>query len=526
MKTKRLIIGLLTVAVLLPFEPVAAQKVDKKTPVTENDYFRLISIPLPEDVVLEVGGLDWLDKEMTRLAVCTRRGELWQIDNLYQNEPALAGKLLKVKTADGKTIEVEPRPEQIVKFKQMLFGLHEPLGMVVQPDGIYLAQRGELTRVKDENGDGRIDLVETFSRGWETSGGYHEYAFGPKLDREGNFWVTLNRPFGEGQEGSALWRGWAVKIDRQGKMHPVCPGLRSPCGLGMNSEGDMFYTDNQGDWTAVCKLSHLKTGSFQGEAVGLKSTDHPLSTMKNPGKGFPISGLMWREAAEKMPQLVPPAVWFPYPVMGRSHSDVQTDVTKGKFGPFANQVFVGDQANAIIVRVFLEKVDGEYQGACFPFRKGFQSGVLRMCWGHDGSMFVGGTNRGWGGGSKPYSLERLVWTGETPFEIVEMQARPTGFKLTFTQPVDPATAADVKSYALQCWTYKYHSGYGDPPQDTKPLMVKSATVGEDGKSVTLVIEGLETFYVHELKANGIRNRDGQPLLHPEAYYTLTRIPKS
>ena len=98
--------------------------------------------------------------------------------------------------------------------------------------------------------------------------------------------------------------------------------------------------------------------------------------------------------------------------------------------------------------------------------------------------------------------------------------------LTAHQPVDPVSAADVKSYALQCWTYKYHSGYGDPPQDTKPLMVKSATVGEDGKSVTLVIEGLETFYVHELKANGIRNRNGQPLLHPEAYYTLTRIPKS
>jgi hypothetical protein len=99
----------------------------------------------------------------------------------------------------------------------------------------------------------------------------------------------------------------------------------------------------------------------------------------------------------------------------------------------------------------MEKVDGEYQGACFPFRKGFQSGVLRMCWGHDGSMFVGGTNRGWGGGSRPYSLERHVWTGQAPFEVHEMRATPTGFNVSFTEPINPETAKDVKSYAMKCW---------------------------------------------------------------------------
>ena len=38
---------------------------------------------------------------------------------------------------------------------------------------------------------------------------------------------------------------------------------------------------------------------------------------------------------------------------------------------------------------------------------------------------------------KPYSLERLVWTGKMPFEIHEMRAKPDGFELTFTKPVDP-----------------------------------------------------------------------------------------
>lgn len=467
---------------------------------TEDDYYKLITYTLPEDVVLEVGGLDWLDKAKSSLAACTRRGELWKIDNLYGEPPA-------------------------PKFQRMLFGLHEPLGVLVKPEGIYMAQRGELSRAKDLDGDGKIDVVEAFCNQWEISGSYHEYAFGPKEDRDGNLWVTLNRPFGGGQEATALWRGWAVKIDKKGQLHPVCPGLRSPCGLGSNSEGDMFYTDNQGDWVAVCKLSHLKPGLFQGQTTGLESCHHPLSTMKPLPKGMPISGLNWGDAVAKMPYLVPPAVWFPYPEMGRSHSDFIYDNTGGKFGPFANQLFVGDQGNAIVVRVCLEKVDGEYQGACFPFRKGFASGVLRLAWGHDGSMFAGCTNRGWGGGPKPYGLNRVVWTGKTPFEVLEMKATPDGYRLTFTEPVDPVTAGDVKSYNVESWTYRYHSNYGDKPQNQHPLKVTAAKVSADGKTVDLAIEGREPFYVDQVRMDGIRNRDGRGLLHPIGYYTLNRIPK-
>lgn len=517
---------LLTLALLLATSfppPATAQK--KAPPPTESDYYRIISFPLPPNVVLEVGGMDFLDKAKTKLLVATRRGEIWRVDNPYAEEPALEGKAIKKKGPDGKESDVQPDPKKIVHYHSMVSGLHEPLGLLRRDDGIFVAQRGELTRLADTRKTGRFDLVENFCSEWETSGGYHEFAFGPKEDRDGNLWVTLNRPFGEGQEGRALWRGWAVKIDRKGVLHPVCPGLRSPCGLGTNAAGDMFYTDNQGDWTAACKLSHLKPGLFQGEAYALGSCDHPKSTMKHPGKGFPKSGLLWPEAVKEMPQLVPPAVWFPYPTMGQSHSDIICDTTGGKFGPFANQLFVGDQTRAFLVRVFLEKVDGEYQGACIPFRKGFQSGVLRMCWGQDSSMFVGGTNRGWGGGAKPYSLERLVWTGKTPFEVHEMHATPTGFRVTFTEPVDAATAADLKSYAMRIWTYRYHSGYGDPPREEQDLAIKQAKVSEDGKSVALEIDGMKPYYVHWLKLPGVRNRDGLPLLHSDAYYTLNRMPK-
>src|SRR5262249_40561168 len=97
--------------------------------------------------------------------------------------------------------------------------------------------------------------------------------------------------------------------------------------------------------------------------------------------------------------------------------------------------------------------------------------------------------------------------------------------LSFTQPVDAATAGDVSSYAMRCWTYRYHSGYGDPPRELQSLTVRKATAAKDGLSVDLEIDGMKPYYVHELLLKGVRNLDGQSLRHPEAFYTLNRIPK-
>ncbi len=515
----RILAGLFFLFVTSGFDTFAnAQK-----KLQEEDFYRMITIPLPEDLVLEVGGLDWLDKGKDRLVICTRRGEVWLLDNPYADPPHLPQDADASKKKNKQT-EKKIDPANLVRFKRMLFGLHEPLGVLVQPDGIYLAQRSELTRIKDVDGDDRIDIVKTFCKDWEISGSYHEYAFGPKLGSKGDFWVTLNRPFGGQPEGKANWRGWAVRIDKNGKMHPVCTGLRSPAGLGANHIGDMFYTDNQGDWVAVCKLGHLKPGVYHGNPTGLATCDHPMSNVKNPGK-IP-NGLKMAEAAQKIANLQLPAVWFPYPHMGRSHSDIVCDETGGKFGPFAKQLFVGDQATSQIVRVYLEKVGGEYQGACFPFRRGFQCGVMRMCWGKDGSMFAGQTNRGWGSsGGKPYGLQRVVWTGKTPFEVLEMKAKSDGFELTFTQPVEPKTAKDLGSYKMQSWTYYLHNNYGCKPIDTHPLKITKVEVGRDNLSVRLIVKGLQPGYVNELRLSGVRSAEGLPLLHAEAYYTLNKIPE-
>ncbi len=188
-------------------------------------------------------------------------------------------------------------------------------------------------------------------------------------------------------------------------------------------------------------------------------------------------------------------------------------------------MFVGDQTHSTVMRVFLEKVNGRYQGACFPFKQGFGSGSLSLLMTKSGSMFVGGTNRGWGSrGNKPFSLERLNWTGKVPFEVHEMRAKPDGFELTFTKPVDPGTAGDVKSYRLPTYTYIFQSDYGSPEVDHTDATIERVVVANDNLSVRLYVKGLQEGHIHELHMDGVKSGDSLPLLHNVAYYTLNYIP--
>ncbi len=491
----------------------------------ESDFYRIVSVvvsktnadsraenwnPPPDDLALEVSGIAVLDDR--RVAVAIRKGEIWFLDGVYEEPP------------------------NNLRYLRFASALHEPLGLLRVGDALYCAQRSELTAIRDTDGDQVADEYRTVAKGWGVTGNYHEYAYGPKMDGAGNLWITLN--IGMGLTGEQLdrivpnaplgykqgrWRGWGMQVKPNGELIPMAAGMRSPCGLGANAAGDMFYTDQQGNWVATNSLHHLRSGAFYHHAESLASMNLPGSTIRDVHE-VP-DGLPLPDALKKMPQLKPPAVWFPYKKMGQSTTDIQLDASDGKFGPFTGQLFVGEFTQAGMQRVFLEKVDGEYQGACFPFRSGFASAVLRLGQGTDGSMFVGLTNRGWSSlGLASHGLQRLVWTGKTPFEIIEMQSRSDGFELVFTKPVDRTSAGRPESYTMRSYTYLFHSTYGSDEIQNQDLTIRSATVSEDGLRVRLEVSGLRELYVHELVAAGVRDFEGQPLLHADAYYTLNRIP--
>jgi hypothetical protein len=107
-----------------------------------------------------------------------------------------------------------------------------------------------------------------------------------------------------------------------------------------------------------------------------------------------------------------------------------------------------------------------------------------------------------------------------------MRIKSDGFELTFTQPADEKTLADLSSYTMESYTYIYQKGYGSPEVDQSEPIIKKAIPGKDGKSVRLQVRGMVKGNVHELKMPGIRLRGlDQPLLHEVAYYTLNEFPE-
>ena len=50
----------------------------------------------------------------------------------------------------------------------------------------------------------------------------------------------------------------------------------------------------------------------------------------------------------------------------------------------------GELAHGGVKRVFVEKVNGAYQGCVFRFIQGLEAGVNRMVYGPDGALYIGG----------------------------------------------------------------------------------------------------------------------------------------
>lgn len=487
----------------------------------EEDFFRITKVSAPEGTLLEVGGLTMLPNG--DLGIATRRGDIFVVQNPTSKRPF---------------------------FRKFASGLHEVLGLAYKDGSLYCAQRGELTKMTDTNNDGKADLFETVYA-WPLSGHYHEYSFGPTIAPDGTFFVTGNVAFGDEEwwrgESRVPWRGWTMKISENGQMQPWATGMRSPAGHGL-IDGEFFYADNQGDWQGSGGVVHVKKGVFTGHPAGLRWTGLANSPLKltadqlftqvsnrqnkddngryiKPENVVNETPDLLFKVKEKFPEIQTPAVWLPHGILGISNSQI-VNIPQGVFGPFAGQQLVGDQGMSIISRVMLEKVNGEYQGASIMFRSGFRSGVMRMAFAPDGSLFVGETNRGWGSaGDANEGLQRLVWNNGIPFEMRTVRAMPDGFEVEFTKPVTKASADDLASYSVESFIYKYQPVYGSPTINKERHAIKGVKLSDDGLRARLVVDNLRKNYIHQLTLDGVRSDDGSySLVHPIAYYTLNNIP--
>lgn len=475
-----------------------------------SDCYRVENVPTPRGIAPELGGIAFTSDG--QLAATFRRGYLYLLD-----------------PAKG-------------TWRKFASGFQTPLGIMPgKPGEFYVAHLPELTRVADTDGDGTADVYETVSDGWGMSGNYHEFVYGPVRDKDGSFFIALGsssnnalprppvrgeltqrgRQAKEPREGlvnrvqhysPTPYRGCVVKIGPDGNLRLFATGFRQPNGLVIGPEGDLFVTDNQGDWVGTSPLFHVVEGGFYG---------HPSSLNWDPALGgrdpvdVPVDELARRRKL--------PVIAFPQNDMGGSVAQPLFDLSGGKFGPYAGQVFVAEWTYPRILRADLEKIGGDYQGASFIFVEGngLRTGNNRIAFAPDGkSLYAAQTSRIWGSGE---GLQRIVFSGKVPMDIATMRLTKTGFELTFTKPVDPETAKSPAVYSMIHYYYLYHAVYGSPKTDITPAKVTSVSISPDGRRVNLTLEKLVPRRVYELRPGRIKSADGEPLATRLAAYTLNRL---
>ncbi|MCW5924955.1 MAG: DUF1080 domain-containing protein [Saprospiraceae bacterium] len=432
----------------------------------------------PDEFLPKVAGMDFLPDGRLLVSTWDAMGAVYVLENVQSGDP------------------------KKIKLKMIAKGLAEPLGLKVVGKDIFVLQKQELTKLIDHNGDDVIDEYQCFAKGWKASANFHEFAFG--LAHKGDYLyaalATAILPGGASARPQIADRGKVVQISlKDGSIEFIARGLRTPDGIGIGPDGELFVTDNQGDWLPSSKLVHVKPGAFFG-SYSVDST-----------------------AVAQLP-VQHPVAWLPQDEIGNS----PTQPAALNDGPYQNQIIFGDVCYGGLQRVFMEKINGEYQGAVFKFTQGLEGSTHRLVWGPDGSLYVGmiGNPGNWSQQGKLwYGLQRLKYNGQSAFEMLAVRAKTNGVEIEFTEPLREGDGWDVSHYQVRQWWYKPTADYGGPKMDEKALTVNSASVSADRKKVFLEIPGIKPLHVVYIR---LLNLPLSELEHEiwttEAWYTMNAIP--
>jgi hypothetical protein len=447
-----------------------------------------------------------------------------------------------IAVAKNGTVVVGTRTAGIWRLKDQKWqifaeGTYECLGIVIEDDAgdtIVITQKPELTRIRDIDADGLADRYETLCDDFGFHGNYHEYNHGPARDAAGNYYFALNLSHNNNERASYKaggnfmgsmggFRGWACRVTPEGVFEPYANGLRSPAGIGMSPDGRLLAIDNQGEYYGSSKMSFLKQGAFYGHPSGLVTL--PGMKPSSPEIAFDL----WKE------KTIACALWFPHGRWANSPGNPAWDLTDGKFGPFAEQMFVGDQALSTLMRVQFEKVGEVDQGTMVMFSRQLASGVMRPTFLPDGSLLLGQTGRGWQskGGSQA-SLQHVVWDGKTvPAEIRSIKTEADGFLLNFTLPLKESVSQEdlLAALTIESWSYTDSVKYGSAENDKRKHSVTKVEIAADRKSLRCEIADFSEPQniinrLHQVKIRDAKKWWGDAARPEiEAYQTVRDLPK-
>ncbi|RNC81413.1 MAG: DUF1080 domain-containing protein [Phycisphaera sp.] len=413
-------------------------------------------------------------------------------------------------------------------------GLYEPSGLCAIGEDIYVAHRRAITRLSDADGDGFYETHETVGQGWE-GWNYHQFVFDLEhIDRDGDgphpghlysaLSTAMAPPDWAGMGTNAApngpMRGGIIEVDLSSNdARVIAGGTRTPNGMGLGpavgGEPTLFYADNQGTWMPTSQFSEVIAGRFYGHFN--RTNKVPNLADRFPDGGYP-SVFADRDRTS-------PALFLP-------QNEVNNSPTESMLideGPFAGQMLLGELTAGGLRRIFLERVNGHWQGALFRHTQGLEVGVNRITRGPDGEIFIGGIGGGgnWNWRDTRFGFQRLTPTGDTVFEFESVRATPDGFELRFTRDIDSNWLEDPANYALSQWGYEPTAEYGGVKRRIEKLHVAEARVVSrtgSGSAVRIRVPGLERGSCVHIRCDA-ESVAGEQMWSPEAWYTLIEVPR-
>jgi hypothetical protein len=421
--------------------------VDTITPPTATPY----------DAWMRISGFDFFPDGHSA-AVCTWNGDVWIVKGIDDSLKHLT-------------------------WTRYATGLFQTLGLKIVNDEVYVLGRDQITRLHDLNGDGEADWYENFNNDCQVSDGFHEFEHDLQTDSQGNFFYAKGGPVNPGGRGFQKLTedaGCMMKVSPDGKKCEVyATGMRAPNGMSIGPDDQITVSDNQGTWVPACRISFVTKGSF----LGVPTTSHRTPEPDNYGN---------------------PICWFPYVdgdyTQGDNSSGGAAWDTTGKWGPLDGRMIHLSYGTCSIFEVMYENIDGIWQGGVCRFPLDFDSGLMRARFNPvDGQLYVAGL-KGWQTRAvRDGCFQRVRYTGKAVHMPTELHVLKGGLSITFTSPVDPASATDPDNYSIEQWNMIWSSAYGSPdvsrddPKKHKHDTVDIAgiTISPDHKTVVIKIDDLK-----------------------------------
>ncbi len=441
-----------------------------------NSAFAVDTITLPPDDQnpwqswMRLGGFDFF-ADGRRAAVCTWNGDVWIVSGIEADLHEL-------------------------RWRRIASGMFQPLGLKIVDETIYVTCRDQICRLHDLNGDGEIDFYENFNNDHQVTEHFHEFAMDLQTDREGNFYYAKGGR--HALRAVVPHHGTLLKVSKDGsKTEIIATGFRAPNGVCVNDDGTFFITDQEGHWTPKNRIDWVRAGRFYGYMWGY---DHPESGAD--------------EAME------PSLVWITNE-MDRSPAEI-VRVTSKEWGPFRGSLLNISYGMGRIFLVPNEEIHGQLQGGVVQLPiPDFPTGVMRGRF-HpgNGQLYTCGMV-GWASNQQVEGgFYRVRYTGKAALLPVGLKARPKKIVMTFSDPLDPTSAADPANYQVKIWSLKRTENYGSNHYGERSLAVTGATLAGDGKTLTLEIPELQPTWGMEIKCQ-LRGTDGRPVqrtIHNSIYW--------